>query len=214
MGVDLSCLEEFYGIVENTRMKNLGYSEHLRKDNMEKRGFRNAMVSFLEDNVVDDGVYVDLLCGDAIVPLAMLYLSKEFSSFKRVGKIYAVDKDNSGALSLVKANASFFGLEKKIVPVKGDVCDENLVFAEPIHSSLMTDSAGYVSDMRYVYDVEMFFFNSRRLSKNVFASQAGFDFGQVFFDGTKKFFDAIKHEELSTADGPVYTSIYRSSLPD
>jgi hypothetical protein len=214
MGVDLSCLEEFYSIVEDSRMKHLGYGENLRKDNTEKRGFRNAMISFLEENVKEGSVYVDLFSGDAVVPLALLYLSNEFSSFKDVGKIYAVDSDERGALGLVKVNAEFFGLGKKIIPVKSDVCDQNLVFVEPVESSFMTDISGYVSDFRCVRRAEEFFFNARRFSKNAFASQAGFDFGQRFFCESKKFFDETKHQELSTVDGLVYSSVYRSSLPD
>jgi len=215
MGVDLSCLEEFYCRIENNRMDILGYSESLRHENMELRGVRNAMVSFLEENVKDEGVYVDLFSGDAVVPLALLHLSKEFSDCKKIGKIYAVDNGSDGSFGLIMKNAEFFGLEKKLVPVKRDVLDPTLFFDEPVDSSFLTHASFYIFDDKYIKDPAVFFMNLGRLSGTVLASQAGQDFDEKFVKGLDDYFVDGKRSRINTLDGVVYTLVStRRSLPD
>ena len=163
-------LVDFYEAIESNR--NRHYKENHGE---EPTYFRNPMIKFLLEHLEDESVAADMLSGDIVVPLAILYLQKEIPELRKLRKVYAVDNDADGGFELIRKNAEYFGFESQVVPIKADAGEDSLVskIEEKADVTTVIEGSRYV-DQGYVHDSDQFFNNLAVLAPLNFTIQVGF----------------------------------------
>lgn len=205
-------MEKIYKTIENDRIKKYCVGPFYKQEFLEPREPRNAMASFLSENIKDGGVYVDLFSGDCTLPLALLYLSENVASFKKnINKIYVIDNESNNNLEDVRENAEKLGIEKKLVIINGDVCNPSLELPEPADACFLTDAFHYIAQKKYVKDPSSFFKNIRKFSDKVLASHWKYDFSDDFLKNMGIYYGEKKHGKIKVDDDAVYTLICRDS---
>jgi len=124
--------------------------------------WRNQMIAYLLERLQPGAVCLDLMAGDALVPLAILFLQKQDPSLRKVEKVYAVDNNHDGAFDLIMQNAGYFGLKDAIVPVMKDAEDRELAKYVPgVNVSTCIEGINHVTHPRgaTVKDKKQFFKN-------------------------------------------------------
>jgi len=125
---------------------------------------RNAMVDFLLDNLTDDSTVVDMMSGELIVPLAVLFLQKEDTRLHALKTVYAVDDNNMSGLYLMEKHIEHFGMQDQVVQIRMSVNDPSLVerIGELTEHGLV-DATTVIDGSRYPVK-ESFFDNLAKIS--------------------------------------------------
>lgn len=114
-------LLDFYKVIESQRDEYFS-----RNMGLEPLFLRNAMIDFLINNLQENSVIADMLSGELIVPLAILFLQKH-SQMRKIGRVYAIDDNQMNCFGLAKRHIDYFGLGSFVTAVEINVNDPSLV---------------------------------------------------------------------------------------
>ncbi|MBT3405654.1 hypothetical protein HN419_00645 [Candidatus Woesearchaeota archaeon] len=145
-------LDEFYREIEGNRDKFLG-----RKVAPEPRAWRNEMIQFVLRSLPERAVIADLFSGDAVVPMALLYLQKHYDDVNGIDHVYLVDNNREGCFDLLQTNANHFGVEDRATTVRDMAEKPGLIDTlDGVNAVTLIDSVVYYTHGGYISSKEDF----------------------------------------------------------
>lgn len=181
MTLDLTCLNEFYSDIDRLRSNRLGPVIE------EPRETRNKMIEFLVNNIDSKGDVLDLFSGDAVVPMALMYLQKEKRIDRKISRFYLLDNNRQKGLELSIDYANHFELRRYFTFLEKDINNPgwsiNLT-DKRINSCFMIDSVNYTVPEILIPEI-------RAIAPQLYVVQAG-EIGKAFDSELNKYFKVKK----------------------
>jgi len=134
-------LEEYYAKLTENRNRHYG-CDH----GDEPVRWRNPMIRYMLESVPEDSVVADWFTGDAVVPMAILFLQKQFPELRKIRRLYTIDNDEDGGYGLITRNLEDFGIDTPVTMIGNDcwLTAKEPPFGDDIGVSMLVESVGYI----------------------------------------------------------------------